>query len=161
MKVVKLPETNVIIERLSPAPFDESLFENCSGILFVVDLTADYVDALTKLCALAMRSILAGARIPFEVLLHKADCLDDFDRQDVQRDIDLKLAEEMDELCKHNVPEVNYYVTSIYDSSLYICLSRIICKHLPESPALESVLDVLCNVNLPQYTQNIQPYLTV
>lgn len=70
------------MEPRSPAPYDSSLFEGCAAVLFVVDITDDYVNALTKLCALAARSTMEmGWSIPFEVLLHKADSMEEQERQ--------------------------------------------------------------------------------
>jgi hypothetical protein len=81
MKVVDLPETNIILEPQSPFPFDDSLFSGCAAIVFVVDITDDYLVALTKLCALAVRTRYAERDIPIEVLLHKADAMDEQERQ--------------------------------------------------------------------------------
>lgn len=55
-------------------------------MIFAVDIADDYVNALTKLCALVVRSTrgqaAAGVKaLPFDVLLHKADCLAEADRQ--------------------------------------------------------------------------------
>lgn len=68
--------------------------------------------------------------------------------QDILRDITQKVWEELRELCDEP-PVINFHLTSIFDHSLYVCLSRIIQRHLPESTALESLLDIFCNVTFP------------
>lgn len=156
--MIDLPDTGVILEPSSPAPFDDSLFDGCCAVLFVVDITDDYVNALTKLCALALRSKMVERNIPIEVLLHKADSMDEHDRQgrqltypffiiDVLRDITQKVREEAMEICP-DPPEINFHLTSIFDYTLYVALSRIIQNHIPEISALEALLDMLCNVQV-------------
>lgn len=41
---------------------------------------------------------------------------------------------------------LTYYLTSIYDNSIYEAFSKIIQKLIRELPALENLLNVLCSV---------------
>lgn len=85
LKVVDLPETSVILDATSAPPFDATLLDGCAAIIFVIDVTDDYVDALTKLCALALRESRSGQTVPIEVLLHKTDCMEEAERQGMGR----------------------------------------------------------------------------
>lgn len=76
-----LPENAIILEPTSPAPFDLSLFEDCLAVLYVVDITNDYVAALSKLCALVVRAKRMDQILPIQVLLHKADAFTDTEKQ--------------------------------------------------------------------------------
>jgi len=77
LKVVGLPETTATILE----SFEEKLFEGCQSILYVVDITDDYVDSLTKLCALALQSRNCAPELPIEVFLHKADSFAEQEKQ--------------------------------------------------------------------------------
>lgn len=147
LKVIDLPDPSVILEPRSPFPYDETLLLGCHSVVFVVDITDDYVNALTKLCALCMRVSLGGGSLPVEVLLHKADSMEEMERQDVLKDVTQKVREQLAEICP-DPPTIYFHLTSIFDHSLYICLSRIIQKHLPEGSALEALLDNLCSVRV-------------
>lgn len=143
-----LPETSVILEPASPSPFDASLFEGCCAVLYVVDITDDYVLSLTKLCALALRAHRSSPAVPIEVFLHKADAYEEHERQDVLRDISQKFKEEMTDICDSPVT-ISFHLTSVFDHTIYDCLSRVVQKHLDEYAALESLLDMLCSVKIP------------
>lgn len=41
---------------------------------------------------------------------------------------------------------VFYYLTSVFDNSIYESLSRVIQKLIPEQAVLERLLDLLCQV---------------
>ena len=143
--MVDLPDANVLLEPNSPSPYDDSLLDGCNGVIFVVDIADDYVNALTKLCALCVRASITQRSLPVEVLLHKADCLSEGERQDVLKDLNQKVQEELMEMCLHP-PKVNFHLTSIFDHSLHTTLSRIIQTHLREGPAFQAILDAFCNV---------------
>ena len=67
------------------------------------------------------------------------------------RDVAQKVKEEVEEICE-SPPSINFHLTSVFDHSLYVCLSGIIQKHLPEGAALEAILDMLCNVRRQPHT---------
>lgn len=46
------------------------------------------------------------------------------------------------------IPNVNYFITSVYDHSVFDSMSRVIQRLLPCQFALERLLDVLCAVRL-------------
>ncbi len=164
-----LPSINTAIPHISPtAPNEPPLLEGCSAIIFVVDITDDYVAAFTKLCALALHAQSVDSSIAIEVLLHKADLLEAQERKgiaapssgtagpglptnrlacrtDVLKDIAEKINEELIELCQRP-PPIFFHLSSIYDHTIFVCLSRIIQKNLPESMALEVILDTMCTV---------------
>ena len=141
-----LPDVDVIVEPLAPFPCDRSLLTGYQAVLFVVDITDDYVNALTRLCALCVR--VSQSRVPMavDVLLHKAESLEEMERQEVLRDVTHRVREEVADICD-KPPQINFYLTSIFDHSLHICLSRIIQRHLPDAETIETILDKLCNVS--------------
>lgn len=83
--MVDLPENAVIVEPSSPAPFDTTLFDGCLAVLYVVDVTDDYVAALSKLCALIIRAKRIRQSLPIEILLHKADAFQEAEIQGISR----------------------------------------------------------------------------
>lgn len=44
---------------------------------------------------------------------------------------------------------VTYHLTSVFDTSIYEALSKVIQKLLPEQGTLERLLDMLCQVCWP------------
>jgi len=43
---------------------------------------------------------------------------------------------------------MSFYLTSIYDHSIYEAFSKVIQKLIPQLPTLENLLNILCSVNL-------------
>ena len=64
---------------------------------------------------------------------------------DTQRDVQQRMN---DALADHQMEYIHltYYLTSIYDYSIYEALSKIVQKLIRELPTLENLLNVLCSV---------------
>ena len=102
--------------------------------------------------------------IHFEVFIHKVDGLSDdykigvafygilqsretnYDFSETQRDIHQRL---MDELTDAGLDAIHlsFYLTSIYDHSIFEAFSKVIQKLIPQLPTLESLLNILCSVS--------------
>eukprot|EP00455_Lapot_gusevi_P054444 TRINITY_DN872_c0_g1_i1.p1 TRINITY_DN872_c0_g1~~TRINITY_DN872_c0_g1_i1.p1 ORF type:complete len:388 (-),score=127.67 TRINITY_DN872_c0_g1_i1:21-1130(-) len=123
----------------------EVLFRKCSAIVFVIDAQDEpYSEALTYLLRTASQAYRINPNLFFEVLIHKVDgdsYLHDDHKVDCQRDIQQQLQEELydDGL---ELP-LSYYLTSIYDHSIFEALSKIVQKLIPQHPFLENLLDSL------------------
>lgn len=83
--------------------------------------------------------------ITFEVLIHKVDGLSDDYKIDTQRDIQQRTADALADAQMEHI-QLSYYLTSIYDHSIYEAFSKIIQKLIRELPTLENLLNVLCSV---------------
>jgi hypothetical protein len=84
--------------------------------------------------------------ITFEVLIHKVDGLSDDYKIDTQRDIQQRTADALADAQMEHI-HLSYYLTSIYDHSIYEAFSKIIQKLIRELPTLENLLNVLCSVS--------------
>lgn len=80
------------------------------------------------------------------MFIHKVDALSDEYKIDTQRDIQQRIT---DELADHDLEHVhlNFYLTSIYDHSIFEAFSKVIQKLIPQLPTLENLLNILCAVN--------------
>ncbi|KAG2173440.1 hypothetical protein INT44_008792 [Umbelopsis vinacea] len=88
--------------------------------------------------------ILVNPKITFEVLIHKVDGLSDDYKIDTQRDIQQRTADALADAQMEHI-QLSYYLTSIYDHSIYEAFSKIIQKLIRELPTLENLLNVLCS----------------
>jgi Ras-related GTP-binding protein C/D len=82
--------------------------------------------------------------INFEVFIHKVDGLSDEKKNDILKDIQKYVNEELTDLGLK--VSVKYYLTSIYDHSIYEAFSRVIQSLIPQLNTLENLLDILVNV---------------
>ena len=73
---------------------------------------------------------------------------------DVQQDLRNRVNDELNDLVDmeglddYVFPPMSYHFTSIYQSSVYEALSKVISRLMPCQGALERLLDTLCTVSL-------------
>lgn len=69
---------------------------------------------------------------------------------DVLQNLRDRLTEELFDISPELESNMNvfYYLTSVFDNSIYESLSRVIQKLIPEQAVLERLLDLLCQVSL-------------
>jgi len=120
----------------------ESIFGGCGALVFVIDAQDDYSEALHKLYNTVTKAYKINPDIKFEVFIHKADSLSDDNKLETQRDIqqqamDLLQSEGSDDI------HLSFYLTSIYDHSIFEAFSKVIQKLIPQLPTLEKLLDIL------------------
>ncbi|XBW36110.1 hypothetical protein QEN19_001686 [Hanseniaspora menglaensis] len=124
-------------------------FDDVGTIIYVVDSTSEYLASLANLSMLIELAYKFHRRnnedgdafnINFEVLIHKVDILNEDFKLDTQRDIIQRIQDELLDLGIENV-SINFYLTSIFDYSIYEAFSRITQKLILELPFLENLLD--------------------
>lgn len=64
---------------------------------------------------------------------------------DTQRDVQQRMGDALADAQLEYI-HLTYYLTSIYDNSIYEAFSKIIQKLIRELPTLENLLNVLCSV---------------
>lgn len=111
--------------------------------------------------------------IQFEIFLHKIDGMSEdyrlgkfchppstlalkltdgigFDFLDTLQNLRDRLTEELFDISPELESSMNvfYHLTSVFDTSIYEALSRVVQKLIPEQAMLERLLDLLCQVSL-------------
>ncbi|AET41121.1 Gtr2p Ecym_7280 [Eremothecium cymbalariae DBVPG len=125
-----------------PSYESENLFKSVGALVYVIDSQDEYLSALTNLAMIIEYAYKVNPRINFEVLIHKVDSLSEDFKLDTQRDIMQRTGDELLDLGLEGV-QVSFYLTSIFDHSIYEAFSRIVQKLVPELPFLENMLDNL------------------
>lgn len=118
------------------------LFKSVGALVYVIDSQDEYMNAITNLAMIIEYAHEVNPSINIEVLIHKVDGLSEDFRVDAQRDIMQRTGEELMELGLDGV-QVSFYLTSIFDHSIYEAFSRIVQKLIPELSFLENMLDNL------------------
>ncbi|KAH3835670.1 hypothetical protein DPMN_109028 [Dreissena polymorpha] len=119
----------------------ELIFGGCGALIFVIDSQDDYMDALSKLHFVVTRVYKMNPKIKFEVFIHKVDGLSDDHKIDAQRDINQRATEDLADAGLDNV-HLSFYLTSIYDHSIFEAFSKVVQKLIPQLPTLENLLDI-------------------
>lgn len=120
----------------------ERLFKSVGALVYVIDSQDEYLNALTNLAMIVEYAYKVNSTINIEVLIHKVDGLSEDFKLDTQRDIMQRTGDELLDLGLEGV-QVSFYLTSIFDHSIYEAFSRIVQKLIPELPFLENMLDNL------------------
>lgn len=125
------------------AAFDsESIFCGCSALVFVIDSQADYMPALAKLHETICHAYRVNPNIFFEIFIHKVDGLSDDSKIETTRDIHQRVTEELVHAGLEEV-HVSFYLTSIYDHTIFESFSKVVQKLIKELPSLENLLNIL------------------
>ncbi|XP_052763166.1 ras-related GTP-binding protein C-like isoform X2 [Mya arenaria] len=119
----------------------EMIFGGCCALIFVIDAQDDYMDALTKLHITVSRVYKMNPKIKFEVFIHKVDGLSDDHKIEAQRDIHQRATEDLVDAGLENI-HLSFYLTSIYDHSIFEAFSKVVQKLIPQLPTLENLLDI-------------------
>lgn len=75
------------------------------------------------------------------------DGLSDDYKIDTQRDILQRLTDEFMDAGLESI-YLSFYLTSIYDHSIFEAFSKVTQKLIPQLPTLESLLNILCSVRM-------------
>ncbi|OBZ81372.1 Ras-related GTP-binding protein D [Choanephora cucurbitarum] len=121
----------------------QEIFSTVGALIFVIDAQDDYNEALHRLFTTVTSAYRANQNITFEVLIHKVDGLSDDYKIDTQRDVQQRMSDALADAQLENI-HLTYYLTSIYDNSIYEAFSKIIQKLIRELATLENLLNVLC-----------------
>ncbi|XP_015757553.1 PREDICTED: ras-related GTP-binding protein C-like [Acropora digitifera] len=130
------------IDFFDPAFDSEVLFGHCGALVFVIDAQDDYMEALGKLHMTVTRAYKVNPNIKFEVFIHKVDGLSDDQKIETQRDIHAKATEELADAGLEGL-HLSFYLTSIYDHSIFEAFSKVVQKLVPQLPTLENLLNIL------------------
>ncbi|KAI0983238.1 hypothetical protein GJ496_010178 [Pomphorhynchus laevis] len=118
----------------------EKAFNSCGALIFVIDSQDDYTDALHKLCTTVHIAYAQNQGIKFEIFIHKIDGLTDDQKIECQRDIHQRVTEDLSDLSQINI---SFYLSTIYDHSIFEAFSKVVQKLIPRLPMLENMLNVL------------------
>lgn len=139
LSVMELPGQ---LNYFEPTYDSEKMFALVGALVYVIDSQDEYLNALTNLLMIIEYAYKVNPTINIEVLIHKVDGLSEEYRIDAQRDIMQRTGDELLELGLEGV-QVSFYLTLIFDHSIYEAFSRIVQKLIPELPLLENMLDQL------------------
>ncbi|KND00819.1 uncharacterized protein SPPG_03925 [Spizellomyces punctatus DAOM BR117] len=132
------------LDFFDPAFDSEMIFGQCGALVFVIDAQDDYLEALQRLYMTVTRAHKVNPNISFEVFIHKVDGLSDDHKIETQRDIHQRISDELSDAQLDNI-HLSFYLTSIYDHSIYEAFSKVIQKLIPQLPTLENLLNILCS----------------
>ncbi|CAM9562813.1 unnamed protein product [Discosporangium mesarthrocarpum] len=122
-----------------------SMYTNCAALVLVIDAQAEpFSDALSRLANTVKRAHSINPRICFEVFIHKVDgdlFLYDEHKIECQREISTAITNELRDVGLDL--QICYYLTSIYDHSIFEAFSKVVQKLIPQLPTLETLLNIL------------------
>ncbi|CEQ41616.1 SPOSA6832_03356, partial [Sporobolomyces salmonicolor] len=123
-------------------------FEDTDAVIFVLDAQSTLHDMIRKLGVTMHKAYTANPNIQFEIFLHKVDGMSEDYRLDTLQNLRDRLTEELFDMSPEIESNMNvfYHLTSVFDTSIYEALSKVIQKLIPEQAMLERLLDLLCQV---------------
>ncbi|KAL5515759.1 hypothetical protein EMCRGX_G000975 [Ephydatia muelleri] len=130
------------IDFFDPAFDSEHIFGGCGALIFVIDAQDDYREALIRLHQTVTRAYQVNQSIKFEVFIHKVDGLSDDRKIEAQRDIHQRATDELADVGLEGI-HLSFYLTSIYDHTIFEAFSRVVQKLIPQLPTLENLLNIL------------------
>lgn len=119
----------------------ELIFGAFGALIFVIDAQDEYMEALKMLNKTLVNAYKVNPDMKFEVFIHKVDGISDDNKIELQRDIHQRA---LDDLAESNLDELrlSYYLTSIYDHSIFEAFSKVVQKLIPQLPTLENLLNI-------------------
>ncbi|XP_064596952.1 ras-related GTP-binding protein C-like isoform X2 [Liolophura sinensis] len=130
------------IDFFDPTFDSEMIFGGCGALIYVIDAQDDYVEALARLHVTVSRAYKVNPEIKFEVFIHKVDGLSDDNKMETQRDIHQRANDELTDAGLENL-HLSFYLTSIYDHSIFEAFSKVVQKLIPQLATLENLLNIL------------------
>ncbi|KAK2590236.1 GTP-binding protein gtr2 [Conoideocrella luteorostrata] len=121
----------------------EAIFGEVGALIWVIDAQDDYLEAVSRLNATVLTLQRSYPNINIEVFIHKVDGLSDDYKLDIQRDITIRIQDELSDHGFENAP-VTFHLTSIYNHSIFEAFSKVIQKLIPRLGTLEAMLTNLC-----------------
>lgn len=132
------------LEYLEPSFDLEDIFGTLGALVWVIDAQDDYLEAVSRLNRTILLVQQYYPHINIEIFIHKVDGLSDEYRSDTFQDIVQLISDELNDAGYENAP-VHYYLTSIYDYSVFEAFSKVIQKLIPQLSALENLINILAN----------------
>ncbi|KAI1435746.1 Gtr1/RagA G protein conserved region-domain-containing protein [Xylaria sp. CBS 124048] len=127
----------------NPAIDVDALFGEIGALIWVIDAQDDYMEAVSRLNETILNLQRNYSNIKIEVFIHKVDGLSDEFKLDIQRDITLRIQDELSDHGIENAP-VTFHLTSIYNHSIFEAFSKVMQKLVPHLGILETMLTNLC-----------------
>ena len=121
----------------------DAIFGEIGALIWVIDAQDDYLEAVARLNATILTLQGSYPNINIEVFIHKVDGLSDDYKLDIQRDITIRIQDELSDNGFENAP-VTFHLTSIYNHSIFEAFSKVIQKLIPRLGTLEAMLTNLC-----------------
>jgi Ras-related GTP-binding protein C/D len=121
----------------------DAIFGEIGALIWVIDAQDDYLEAVARLNATILHLHGTYPHINIEVFIHKVDGLSDDYKLDIQRDVTIRIQDELSDQGVENAP-VTFYQTSIYNHSIFEAFSKVIQKLIPQLGQLEAILTNLC-----------------
>ncbi|CAD5114849.1 DgyrCDS3885 [Dimorphilus gyrociliatus] len=129
------------IDFLDPSFDSETIFGGCGALIFVIDAQDEYSVALDKLLVTLSKAYAVNSNIRFEVFIHKVDGLSEDNKIETQGEIHQKTNQDLMHSKLDNI-NVCFYLTSIYDHSIFEAFSKVVQKLIPQLPTLENLLNI-------------------
>ncbi|CAK6977393.1 ras-related GTP binding Cb [Scomber scombrus] len=129
------------VDFFDPAFDSEMIFKGAGALIFVIDAQDDYMEALVRLHLTVSRAYKVNPDINFEVFIHKVDGLSDDHKIETQRDIHQRANDDLADASLEKV-HLSFYLTSIYDHSIFEAFSKVVQKLIPQLPTLENLLNI-------------------
>ncbi|XP_073174124.1 ras-related GTP-binding protein C isoform X2 [Lepidochelys kempii] len=101
----------------------------------------DYMEALTRLHITVSKAYKVNPEMNFEVFIHKVDGLSDDHKIETQRDIHQRANDDLADAGLEKL-HLSFYLTSIYDHSIFEAFSKVVQKLIPQLPTLENLLNI-------------------
>jgi len=122
----------------------DHIFKGCGALIYVVDAQDDYQDSLSKLHTTVARALHVNPHTRIEVFIHKVDGLSDEQKLEAQRNIYQQVHEELSQskLAGEDI-HLNFYLTSIFDHSIFEAFSKVVQQLIPQLGTLERLLDLM------------------
>jgi Ras-related GTP-binding protein C/D len=121
----------------------EDVFGDNAAVIWVIDAQDDYLHSLNQLHETIIHLQQSAPHVIVEVFIHKVDALSDDYKMDTYRDILQRTQDELSDAGYENDATPTFYLTSIYDHSIFDAFSKVIQKLIPQLPTLEGLLNVL------------------
>ncbi|XP_075410278.1 ras-related GTP-binding protein C isoform X1 [Tenrec ecaudatus] len=119
----------------------EMIFRGTGALIYVIDAQDDYMEALTRLHITVSKAYKVNADMNFEVFIHKVDGLSDDHKIETQRDIHQRASDDLADAGLEKL-HLSFYLTSIYDHSIFEAFSKVVQKLIPQLPTLENLLNI-------------------
>ncbi|XP_054910959.1 ras-related GTP-binding protein C-like isoform X3 [Poeciliopsis prolifica] len=129
------------VDFFDPTFDSEMIFKGTGALIFVIDAQDDYMEALGRLHLTVSRAYKVNPDINFEVFIHKVDGLSDDHKIETQRDVHQRANDDLADASLDRL-HLSFYLTSIYDHSIFEAFSKVVQKLIPQLPALENLLNI-------------------
>uniref|UniRef100_A0A8C5VP56 Ras-related GTP-binding protein n=1 Tax=Microcebus murinus TaxID=30608 RepID=A0A8C5VP56_MICMU len=129
------------IDFFDPAFDYEMIFRGTGALIFVIDSQDGYVEALARLLLTVTRAYKVNSDISFEVFIHKVDGLSGDHKIETQRDSHQRANDDLADAGLEKI-HLSFYLTSMYDHSIFEAFSKVVQKLIPQLPTLENLLNI-------------------